>query len=461
MTTRTTQTALPEQIGMLALAKLAWPIVVSMLSFTALIVVDSIFVAQLGTAPLAAIGLAVSVTFLVLGFALGLIRGTKVVVAQLVGAGDEDQVDQTLTQGLILAVGLGLVVAALAPLGNQIFPIMGGSPEVVRHADAYFAIRVLGAPVTFALVALNAWFEGRGDTRTPMFATLLANGLNLALDPLLIFGWGPVPRMGTGGAALATVLSVAIALVPVAWKARRSVALEDWSWRIQTDLLRWICKVGLPMGMSRALEVGAWVVFTALLARISPIHLAAHVVVMRVVSVSFLPGHGIGEAAGVFVGQAVGAGQPQQAREAVRAGMRLAVGLMAGFAFIFVLFPEPLIAVFGVEAGVLELAYQLLVVAALFQVFDAIATVGIGALIGAGDTRWVMAVGVTSAWLVNIPLAWFFAIELQWGAVGAWLGLTAEIFVIAAVHLVRLQGKAWLTAGTRPEPIKDPVLNPA
>ena len=423
--------------------------------------VDSIFVAQLGTAPLAAIGLAVSVTFLVLGFALGLIRGTRVVVAQLVGAGDDEQVDQTLTQGLILAVGLGLVVAALAPLGNQIFPLMGGSPEVVRHADAYFAIRVLGAPVTFALVALNAWFEGRGDTRTPMFATLLANGLNLALDPLLIFGWGPVPQMGTGGAALATVLSVAVALVFVAWKARRTVVLEDWSWKIQADLLRWICKVGLPMGLSRSLEVGAWVVFTSLLARISPIHLAAHVVVMRVVSVSFLPGYGIGEATGVFVGQAVGAGRPALAREALRAGMRLAVGVMAVFAFVFVLFPGPLVAVFGVEAAVLDLAYQLLVVAALFQVFDAVATVGIGALIGAGDTRWVMVVGVASAWLVNIPLAWLLAVELQWGAVGAWLGLTAEIFVIAVIHLVRLRGDAWLTAGARPEAVEGPVPNAA
>ncbi|MEE2828869.1 MAG: MATE family efflux transporter [Myxococcota bacterium] len=450
MTTHKTDTALPEKIGILAVIKLAWPIVVSMLSFTALIVVDSIFVAQLGTAPLAAIGLAVSVTFLILGFALGLIRGTKVVVAHLVGAGKHDQVDRTLTQGLILATGLGLVVAAFAPLGNQIFPLMGGSPEVVRHADAYFAVRVLGAPITFVLVALNAWFEGRGDTRTPMFATLLANGLNLALDPLLIFGWGPVPRLETAGAALATVISVLVAVIWVARRARRTVDSERWTWKIHLNLLRWICKIGLPMGTSRALEVGAWVIFTSLLARVSDIHLAAHVMVMRVVSVSFLPGYGIGEATGVFVGQALGARRPELARQAVQAGMRLAVAVMAGWAFVFVLFPEPLVAVFGAEAGVMTLACELMVVAALFQVFDALATIGIGALTGAGDTRWVMVVGVTSAWLVNLPLAWLLAIELRWGAVGAWLGLTVEILVIAIFHLARLRGETWLSPGGAP-----------
>ena len=461
MTTHTRDTALPEHIGVLAVLKLAWPIVISMLSFTALIVVDSIFVARLGTDPLAAIGLAVSVTFLVLGFALGLIRGTKVVVAQLVGSGEHEQVDRALTQGLLLAVGLGLVVASLAPLGNQIFPLMGGSPEVVRHADAYFSVRVLGAPITFVLVALNAWFEGRGDTRTPMFATLLANGLNLALDPVLIFGWGPIPQMGTAGAALATVFSIAVAVVFVARRARTQLDLGRWSWRVDGTLLRWIYKVGLPMGTSRALEVGAWVIFTSYLARVSAIHLAAHVVVIRVVSVSFLPGYGIGEATGVFVGQTLGAGRPEQARQAVRAGMRLAVGVMTSCAFVFVLFPTPLVTVFGVEAEVVDLACQLMLVAALFQIFDALATIGIGALTGAGDTRWVMVVGVATAWLVNLPLAWLLAIHLEWGAVGAWLGLTVEILVIAIFHLARLRGDAWLVSGARPQQAADPVATAA
>jgi MATE family multidrug resistance protein len=141
--------------------------------------------------------------------------------------------------------------------------------------------------------------------------------------------------------------------------------------------------------------------------------------------------------------------------------MRLAVGLMAVFAFVSVLFPGPLVAVFGVENAVVDLACQLLMVAALFQVFDAVATVGISALIGAGDTRWVMVVGVASAWLVNIPLAWLLAVELEWGVVGAWLGLTVEILVIAAFHAFRLKGEAWLSAGRRAKAAEKPVSSAA
>ena len=447
MTNRRNNTTLPERIGIRAVWKLAWPIVVSMLSFTVMIVVDSIFVARLGTAPLAAIGLAVSVTFLIFGCGLGLIRGSKVVVAHGVGAENHEQVEHTLAQALWLAGGLGVFVAALAPLGSAIFPLMGASTDVVVHADAYFAIRVLGAPMSFVLVALNSWFEGRGDTRTPMLATLLANGLNIGLDPLLIFGWGPIDGMGTAGAALATVLSITVAMVFVSQRAHGQIDRALWSWQLDGHLLRWIVRIGLPMGVTRALEVGAWVIFTAILAGISDLHLAAHVIVIRLVSVSFLPGYGIGEAAGVFVGQALGAGRPELARQALRSAMRLAVLVMAAWAFVFVLVPEPLLAIFGAEAEVMVLASDLMVIAALFQVFDAIATVGIGALTGAGDTRWVMAVGVTAAWFISLPLAWLLAVELHWGAVGAWLGLTAEILVIAVIHLARVQGDRWLRAG--------------
>jgi multidrug resistance protein, MATE family len=445
---------LPERVGVREVLGLSWPIMVSMLSLTVMIVVDSIYVARLGTVPLAAVGMAMSVTFLVLAFAMGLLRGAKVVAAQRTGAGDEASVDRTAWQALWLAWGLGLFVASLTPLGDGLFHLMGGSAEVGRLADDYFTIRILGAPITFTLVSLNAWFEGRGDTRTPMVASLIANGLNVALDPVFIFGWGPVPAMGVGGAAGATVLSMGVGALFVGSRALRYLRARSVDPRPSRRLLRAIVRVGLPMGTSRALEVGAWVIFVAMLARIGDVELAAHVVVLRIVSVSFLPGYAVGEASGVFVGQAVGAGRPELARQAWRSSLIVALVIMVGMGVVFVALPGPLIAPFGAEAAVQSVARDLLIVAAAFQLFDALAMVGIGSLTGAGDTRFVMVMSVAGGWLVQLPLAWLLIFGLDLGAVGGWLGLTMEIVALGAIATWRVRGSAWLqhrALGDEPE----------
>jgi MATE family multidrug resistance protein len=408
---------LPERIGPLQVLRLAWPILVSMLSFTAMIVVDSIFVGQLGTAPLAALGIAAPAVFLLFAFGLGLIRGVKVVVSQRVGAGDDVAGERALWQMLALAVGIGLALALLAPFGRPLFVAMGATPEVIAFAVPYYAVRALGAPLTLLRHGVAAWLEGQGDMRTPMVATLIANGLNILLDPVFIFGWGPVPGMETAGAAIATVLAVAVGDLYLAWRVARREG-PAISRRPDRRLLASIWRVGSPMGTRQLLEVGAWTVFVSLLARVGEEHLAAHVVVLRIVSVSFLPGYAVGEAGSVLVGQALGARRPELAEQAWRASVRLAVTVMVACAGVFLAIPEALLAPFGVSGEVVVLGRELLVVAAVFQLFDAVAMVGQSVLTGAGDTRFVLASAVASAWLFKLPATWVLAIELGLGRRG-------------------------------------------
>lgn len=450
MTVRTME--LPTSVGVRDVLGLSWPIMISMLSFTAMIVVDSIYVARLGTAPLAAMGIATTVTFLLISFGMGVLRAAKVVAAQRTGAGDHEAVERSVIQALGLAVGLGLVGASFAPFGDLVFAVMGGSDEVNRHADAFFTVRTLGLPFAFTLIALKAWFEGRGDTRTPMVATLITNGLNIGLDPIFIFGWGGIPAMGTGGAALATVLACIGGLAFAAWRTRKALAGTVVRWRPEWPLAREIIRIGFPMGFGRLIDVGAWLVFVSMLARMGDAELAAHVVVMRIVSVSFLPGYAIGEASGVFVGMGIGAGRPEIARQAFKSGVIVATVLMTGMAVVFLVVPGPLIGIFGASAEVVEVATTLLVVAAAFQLVDAPATVGICALNGAGDTRYVMVATSLAVWLGNLPLAYTLAMVVGWGAVGAWIGLTAEIAIIALLMLRRIQGAAWLGKGVSVAP---------
>lgn len=423
--------------------RLAWPITISMLSFTAMGLADTLFVSRLGTEPLAAVGMAVSTTFLILAFGMGLMGGVKVSVAQATGATDEDGVLRLGWQALWVAGIVGVTLATLAPFGPMLFRALGAEGEVGEMANAYFLIRVLGSPLTFAMLAHKSWFDGRGDTRTPMVANLIANGLNIALDPIFIFGWGAIPAMGVGGAAAATVLAMAVAMTFLAARGIPRL-LKASSRRPERELLREIWRLGSPMGVRQLLGVGAWVLLVSVLARVGAIDLAAHVMVIRIVSVSFLPGYAISQAASVLVGQSVGAGNPLGARAAVRHSMVLAVAVMAVCGIVFVAFPEPLVGVFGVAPEVAALGRTLLIVAAGFQVFDAVAMVAQGALNGAGDTRFVMVTSVLAAWLLQLPVAVALALPMGMGAVGAWIGLTVEIAGLAAVSLWRVRGDRWL-----------------
>jgi len=433
---------LPEHIGPRAVFGLAWPIMVSMLSYTVMGVVDTLFVGRLGTAPLAAVGLAIPAVHVLQSFPNGLMRGVKVNVAQRSGAGDHRAAFAFGWQGLWLAAAFGILVSAVASAGPGLFAWLGAGPAVAELAAEYFAVRILAAPVVFASVAITAWFQGRGDTRTPMVAALIGNGLNIALDPLLIFGVGSWAGLGFAGAATATVIAFTAQLGFMVW--RFVPLMRGTPRRPRLKLLAAVWRIGSPVGLQWLVEVGAWMTFVAVLARVGEVDLAAHVLVIRIISVSFLPGHAMGEAAGVLVGHAVGAGRRAAAREAFRSALGLAVGIMVVGGLVFLTVPGWLTAPFGAEPEVAAVAHRLLLLAAAFQIFDAVAIASFGCLSGAGDTRFVMVVSIASAWLLKLPLGWALAIGLGWGAAGAWAGLTLEIVVIALIGVWRVRGSRWL-----------------
>lgn len=433
--------SLPRAVGLHQVVDLAWPIVVSMLSYTAMSVADTLFVSQLGTPQLASMGLALSTHFTVHSFGDGLLTGLKVAVAQRTGARDEGAVERLLWLGLWLALGMGAVEMSLAFGADVAFTLQGASPETSAHAASYFAVRVLGGPLAFGTYALSSWLQGRGETRLPMVATLAANATNIALDPLLIHGLGPVPAMGVAGAAAATVLAYGVSFVILAARLRREIA--RYPRRPGRPLMGLVWRLGAPLGLRSALHVGSFAVFSAILAQVGDAHLAAHVVTVRIISVSFLPGMGIGEACSILAGQLVGAGRASEIADLRRHGLRLAAGLMAVCGLVFVLAPDPLLGIFDPTPEVLVLARDLLLVGAAFQVFDAACNVFQGVLNGAGDTRFVMLAGVTTQWLVMLPVGWALAMPAGLGALGAWLGLTAEIVCFAAITWWRVRRRPW------------------
>ncbi len=426
-------------------ADVSWPIVIGMLSYTAMGVTDTLLVGWVGKTELAAVGLGTTAVFLINAFFVGSIHGVKVVSAQATGAGKHDVASSAAWHGMAIAVIFGIIAMALAGVGPQIFALMGGSQEVQDLACQYFQWRIMASPFWYVTIALCDYYQGTGDTRTPMKLNLLTNGLNIGLDLVMIFGLGPIPAMGVKGAALATaiasVLSMVILLGVFLRKHRRPAQFD-------MGLVEQIGHMGLPIGVRYVLNVCGFTVFTSMLAHMGEDELAANQIAFKILSLSFLPGYGISEAACVLTGQHIGAGQPHKARGAFNAAMVLSVGIMGVFGVIFWMIPHTLIGIFQNDQQVLEIGTELLMVAAFFQIFDAVAMTATGALNGAGDTRFTMVASVMASWFVLVPAAYTFGVVLEMGATGAWLGMTFEIIALAAVMTWRFHTGAWKDKAT-------------
>ncbi len=441
------------------LLRTSWPIVVGLLSYTAMGVADTWFVSRIGSVELAAVGLAATAYFAVNSFALGLLTTVKVLASQAWGGGRRARAHASGWLGLWLVLPLGLLSCLQGLWAEELFALLGASPRVQKLAVIYFRARLWGAPCWLVLLAVSHYLQATGRMRLPMLLTLAANVLNIGLTGWLVFGGGPVPALGVQGAALGSSVAWLLISLPALLVFLRAVG---WKWRgahrsaspwlgVRPRLLLRALRIGLPLGVQRVLQVTGFLAFTGMLAQMGDAALAAHQVALRIVSLSFLPGHGIGEAACVLVGKYVGAGDLAAAQRAFRNAVWLAVAVMGAAGVLFFSAPDLLLGLFLQEGEVLVLGRKLLAVAAFFQVFDAIALSASGALNGGGDTRFTMLVGVGCSWLVCVPGAYLCGVVLGMGAVGAWIGLTADVTAQAGVFLLRYRSQRWFA---RPRPAR-------
>lgn len=429
---------------------LALPVVISKLSFTAMGLVDTAMVGRLGAVSQGAVGLAHTWIFTLGVLGLGMLTVINTLVAQHHGAGQPQECGRVLGQGIRMAVLVGGATMALLFLSIPILGWMGLGAGVADLGGIYTACRLLGFPAVFGYWVYNSYLEGLGRTRTPMVIAILANGVNIALDWLLIFGPGPFPELGVAGAGLATAASNMFMLACFVWVVHRPGS--DYSARFGARLVhepldlqraREMIRVGLPMGLQFFLEVGAFMLFAVMIGWIGAAALAANQVAMRLISVSFMTTWGLGVAATTLVGRYLGAGLPALAIQAGRRTLALGLGVTGLAAVIYTVLATPLSAIFTTDAEVLHLAAMLLPVAAVFQVFDGVCMISNGALRGAGDTRFPMwAVGFMS-WAVGTPLVWLLSQPMGLGVHGAWLGMTVMMVGMAALLWGRFHRSAW------------------
>ena len=428
-------------------AWLAYPIVLTQMSQTAMNVVDSIFVGHLGAAQLGALGFAGIWLWTVMSFFSGTATGVQTFVSQAHGAGDERDCGPWAWQGLFAVVpALTLAILGFVALAEPLWRLMGTTGELRDYALAYARMRPLGVAGLGVWMVLASFFRGLGDTRTPLCATLVANAANALLAWALVFGHLGLPAWGVAGAGLATSIAEWVGVLVLALGlARPSVARRYATRPVRPSAraIRRFLRTGAPIGGQWILDMSAFAIFTTLVARMGNASMAANQAMISLLSMSFMQAIGIGLAATTLVGRYKGAGDLASAVRSVRSALGLGIALAVLVAAVFVLAPETLLRMYIEDPEVLRLGRPLLALGAAFQLFDALQIVTGGALRGAGDTRWPFLVQTGLAWVVRLPLAYLFAIAMGRGVVGAWYAEFAFILTLAAALGWRFRSGAW------------------
>lgn len=422
-----------------ALLRLAWPITVSMVSFSTMTLASTAFVAQVGSDELAGVGLAGVIGFALVCFGIGLLRGGKTLVSQALGAGRRDRLPELVGAALVFAVALGVIALVAGQLVAPLLVSLSASHRAGVFAAQYLAIRALGAPLVLVYAALREASYGVGNSTGPMRASLAGNAVNITLDATLILGF----HWGVKGAAIATICGNLTELSLLAYAMRSELKKLAISRRALRDL--W--GQGVPNGVQFIMEVGSFLILTVLVARMSAVDGAAHQMVLHLINVSFLPAHALAEAAAVLVGQAVGAGKdhlvPRVAKRALALGAGYAATCLVGYALLGAMIAR---AMSAGDAALAARATMLLHVSLAFLVADAANVIARGVLRGASDVRYAAIVGIATSWLTTPPLTILLGMHWGLGAVGGWIGLAVEILVGASLFWLRVARSGWLPA---------------
>jgi MATE family multidrug resistance protein len=424
------------------LVRLAWPIAVSMLSYSVMTLVDTLFAGRLGATALGAVGFGGVVTFTMLCFGIGLLRAAKVLIAQAVGAGRRDRIAAFVGAALLLALSVGGAIALAGQLIALMLPRLVDGSAAVRLAQRYVTIRLLGSPLILMAFAIREVRCALGDSKSPMRTALIANAAHVPLNGTLIFTAG----LGVTGAALSTVIAQGFEAAMLLWIQRRDgLGLRAFGRRDIVDL--W--NTGLPMGLEMLFNVGSFSVLVTLVARVSDTDLAAHQVAHQATMFAILPMVAVGEAAGVLAGQAVGANEDGLVRRVARIAVLTgcAYGTLCSVGYVF--FGSWIAGTLTHDPQVSAIAVRLLWVAASWQCFGALYAVAASVLRGTGDVRFATIAMVTIAWVVTPPFAILLGIHVGLGAFGGWLALLGEWIVGGVVLYLRVERRGWLPAAAR------------
>jgi len=416
-----------------AIIRLAWPATLAMLLHTLFSITDAIWVGRLGAAPIAAIISATFIVWILLSLTAVLSTGVVAMVARHIGAGERDRARDVAEESFRFALlyALGITIVVLLTRGH-LLGLMELAPDVVGQGESYLQV-YFGASV---LVVFVEWagsvFRASGNTRLPLVVTSVAVGLNIVLDPILIFGWGALPGMGVTGAAVATMIAYLVASVIFVVLLRggrlpfplrlRIIGPVDWS------RIRRLVTIGIPICISGISFSVIYLFVNRITAQFGTPAVAALGIGNRIESINYLVAFGFSTAVATLVGQNLGARNPDRAAELTHKTILLVSAFTGIMTVVFLMFPESIMKIFVDDPAVLEAGKDYVRILALSQILMGWEIVVEGAFSGAGDTVPPMAVSIVGS-VLRIPLAWFLAVSLGWGVAGVWWAISISTLI--------------------------------
>lgn len=430
-----------------AIFMLSIPMILEMLMESIFALVDIAYVSKVSVNAVATIGLTESVITLIYALAIGLSMAATAVVARRIGEKDVDGARIAAVQ----AIGLGVLVSIVFGIvgiiyAKEILFLMGGEPDLVAEGFGYTQFLIGGNITIMLLFLINAIFRGAGNASIAMWTLVLSNGLNIILDPIFIFGLGPIPEYGVTGAAIATNIGRGTAvlfqlgILFFGWGKIRLV-LKDLvlNLKVMVNLIR--VSIG---GIAQFLiGTSSWVFLMRIMSEFGSEVLAGYTIAIRVMMFTLMPSWGMSNAAATLVGQNLGAKQPERAEISVWKTGKYNAIFMGTVSLAYLIFAKQIISWFNATPSVVENGALCLQVIALGYVFYAYGMVVSQAFNGAGDTKTPTKINLISFWLFQLPLAYVAAMVLGWGAKGVFIAITLAEVLLAIIAMVWFKKGNW------------------
>ncbi len=431
-----------------ALILLSIPVVLEMAMEALFAIVDIFFISRLDNeAAVTAIGLTETFMFVVMSVALGLSMPATAIVARRIGEKDNEGASSSAFQAIVISIIIALLLGAIGVyFAKDLLLLMGAQQEVLDAGLIYTQI-ILGLNVIMMLLYVNnAIFRGAGDANIAMRTLWLANGLNIILDPILIFGLGPITGMGIQGAAIATCIGRGVGVLYQFYhlfNGHSLIKLAVHKLRLQFDIIFQILKMSIGGAGQHLLTTASWIFIASILADFGTESFAGYTYAMRVIAFTILPGWGVAMAAASLVGQNLGAGQPDRAEKSVWLAAYYNMIFLATISLIFFIAAEHVIGVFTQDPIALKsgsLALKVILAGYIFYAYEMV----IGqAFNGAGDTITPTVLNFICFWLIQIPLSYILAKTLGYGPIGVYASISIASSILAILAIVIFRKGKW------------------
>ncbi len=422
---------------------LALPVVLSSLLQRSVGIVDIFLVGGLGASAIAAVGIAQIMVFVVMSVSWGVNIGATVLVSQLWGADRKEEAAQAAFQAVLLMMAAAAVITLLGlSFGGRVAVLLGAAADVLRMLSEYTGIIFSFILFSISINVLSGIMQGTGDTKTPLYSTILVNMLHVGIAFPLIYGKFGAPALGVKGAAIAIAVSELVGSMFLFGRSlhRRYIIIRR---RFEIKYTEMTVRLGLPIVVDRLLQNIGSLAFAKVILLYGTAVYAAHQVGLAIEAFSFMPGYGIAVAAATMVGQNLGAGRPKEARISAYEANRFAVILMSAMGLVFFFFPYALLRLFTSDPEVIRYGILYMKIVAFAQIPLAITMVVGGSLRGAGDTGFLMFATVAGMWFVRLPIAAVLAALLKAEIRYVWSVMILDWLVRMGILLWRYRKERW------------------